>query len=352
MGGAIVWLLLVPVGVPAFFTWLLHRFRVPQMARRLEQNAWLRAAMAHAWREGLAQPPGAAALAVDTIPARHLEALYALFVCGRDAEEASDILAGKAPPVTDEDADETDGADAAACGVAARITPRLRSAWLSFTAHGNGQRAEAAAPDEAAAAAARREFLLAALLRWCETSGVVSIPVILWELADAEEEAAELQDGPPAPATSLVDAHRPAAASELRSKDVPQLVLVALKECGYVAALACGLSLPQPPTLTAPRDAQVPHRGLPSARVAVGKRGAGAQAVPDLHLGAHRARERGPDRGRPPDGVRAADREPESQAVCCGCAERRQPDCAAQPLLRAAGCTPAEGARAAHALRV
>ena len=59
VGGAIVWLLLVPVGVPAFLTWLLHRFRVPQMARLLEQNAWLRAAVAHAWREGLAQPPGA-----------------------------------------------------------------------------------------------------------------------------------------------------------------------------------------------------------------------------------------------------------------------------------------------------
>ena len=239
VGGAIVWLLLVPVGVPAFFTWLLHRFRVPQMAQRLEQNAWLRAAVAHAWREGLAQPPGAAALAVDTIPARHLEGLYALFVCGREAEEASDILAGKAPPVTDEEADESAGADAAAGGVAVRITAWLRSAQQRFAARGNGQRAEAAAPDEATAAAARREFLLAALLRWCETSGVVSIPVILWEMADAEEEAAELQDAPPEPAASLVDAQRPAAASELRSKDVPQLLVVALKECGCVAAHAC-----------------------------------------------------------------------------------------------------------------
>ena len=85
-------------GIPCFFIWLLHRFRVPQMARLLADNAWLRELIRLAWAEDVPQPPGAADLTVDSITDLHLEALYAFFLHDVTAEEAGNILSGAAPP--------------------------------------------------------------------------------------------------------------------------------------------------------------------------------------------------------------------------------------------------------------
>jgi hypothetical protein len=243
VGGAIVWLLIVPVGVPASFIWLLRRFRVPQMAALLEQNAWLRAAIAHAWREGLAQPPGAACLAVDTIPTAHLEALHAFFLRDVAAEEASDILLGKAPPVAEgDDSAAAAGAlksDAAGSTVVARVSARLRRSSSLLTGARAAEQAEPLPLDPAA----RRELLLAELLRWCQTSGDVAIPGIVWGVLDEEEEAL-----PAAAAAVASDGAMPsstaaaAGAPKVRTKDVPQLLEHALSECGCASppSRACG----------------------------------------------------------------------------------------------------------------
>ena len=244
VGGAIVWLLIVPVGVPAFFTWLLRRFKVPHMARLLEANAWLRAAVALAWREGLAQPPRAARLGVDTVPTRHLEALYAFFLRGRSAEEASDILLGSAPPVADSDERGGDGDKAAAAGGTplARVSERLRRMSESLTAGGRLSAAQQAAAAVPLYAAARREFLLEALLQWCKTSDAVSIPTIVW-LPDDQDDDDTDDAGADAPSADAAEEECAAAAVTapplVRTRDVPRLLEVALRECGCVRACAC-----------------------------------------------------------------------------------------------------------------
>lgn len=231
VGGAIVWLFLVPVGVPAFFTVLLHRFRVPQMARLLEQNAWLRAAMAHAWKEGLPQPPGAASLAVDTIETIHLEALYAFFLRGSTVEEAAAILAGTAPRLPEEPEEEPQRATGVVGRLVGRLVAALRAAaarlWLIVSRNAAAAGAKHDPDDEVA----RRQFLLDVLLTWCRSSGDVAIPTIVWEKLDDEEQEHHEQEGPPAE-HQATDVN----SSALRTKDVPRLLEHALKECGFLFA--------------------------------------------------------------------------------------------------------------------
>ena len=249
VGGAIVWLLIVPVGVPAFFTWLLRRFRVPQMARLLEENAWLRAAIALAWREGVAQPPGAASLAVDTIPTRHLEALYAFFLRGRSAEEASDILLGSAPPVEEEEDEARHNTRAST--VAARVSGALRAASSrvarlarkSFSRRraGAGKAAGADDDDDVGEQVARRKALLQKLLLWCRTSNNLAIPVIVWDAAEDEPDGDDDADAGKPAAASPADAAAAAAAATapVRTAEVPQLLERAYHECGCVLWRAC-----------------------------------------------------------------------------------------------------------------
>jgi hypothetical protein len=54
VGAAIAGIFLVPIGVPFFFNRLLRHFRVPDMSKLLEDNAWVREAAEHTWRLAMA----------------------------------------------------------------------------------------------------------------------------------------------------------------------------------------------------------------------------------------------------------------------------------------------------------
>jgi hypothetical protein len=212
VAGAVIWVFLVPLGVPCFFIALLHYFRVPQLAEMNVNNAWLREAVEHAWQLGVAQPPvDVRRVNVDSISDAHLEVLHAVLVRRVPLEEAADILSGTAAGTAAAPEPGTPAAAAAsdaASPVDASLPPpkpglfirallqlvRLRayvtsrlspSATLSATA-GAGL---AAATAESASD--RRAFLLASLLLWCRYSGTLSIPVINWEEEEEGEEAEE-----------------------------------------------------------------------------------------------------------------------------------------------------------------
>jgi hypothetical protein len=121
IAAGVVWLFVVPVGVPAFFLWLLRRFDVPKLAALVSDNAFLREAIKLAWTEGLAQPADSHKLTVDGINNLHLEALHALFVKELSADEASDILAGVKAPVEELPAEEPESQDLAKEGSVARV---------------------------------------------------------------------------------------------------------------------------------------------------------------------------------------------------------------------------------------
>ena len=71
VAAGIAWLFVVPFGVPGFFIFLLHRFRVPQLAALKVSNAWLRAAVSKTWESGVDQPiKGARAVAAPPAPSQ------------------------------------------------------------------------------------------------------------------------------------------------------------------------------------------------------------------------------------------------------------------------------------------
>jgi hypothetical protein len=125
VGGAIVWLFLVPLGVPLFFTGLLYYFSVPRIAKLKVNNEWLREAIEHMWRHAVPQPPVNVRTATcDSISDVHLEQLHAYLVRRVTKEEAAKILSGESVPAAEEEA---------AAAAAAAADPSLGSAQPSMS---------------------------------------------------------------------------------------------------------------------------------------------------------------------------------------------------------------------------
>ena len=227
IAAGIVWLFVVPIGVPYFFIWLLRRYHVPTIAALMIDNAWLCEAAEHAWTLGLKQPDVVMKLLnVDTVTDRHLEALYALLVRDSTADEAADILSGVAPPLADEEAEDAEqpmGLKERAVAAVAAAAERAKSFGASCT-----RSCRANTVDLADAQAARRQLLLDQLLAWCRTSGVISLPVIRWDEVEDEAEDACIDTGDIGPSSST---------GRIACRDLPRLQALALKEVGFLFAI-------------------------------------------------------------------------------------------------------------------
>ena len=251
VGGAVIWLFVVPIGVPAFFIWLLRRFKVPQMAKLLTESAWLREAVKLAWQSGVAQPAlDVAKLNVDNITDAHLEGLHAFFLREASAEVAGDIANGKAPRLPDEPEPE---APPPPTGMMSIILARLKAAATRAVVvlqraklvvlklinpdtgvHGHSPEAE------------RRAFVLEALLAWCQTSGKLALPPMSWEeVGEAFQEDASQQPSTRLGSIQLVasvvegaEASKAPAVSAgvVHYDDLPRLQTRAMKEVGFLFA--------------------------------------------------------------------------------------------------------------------
>ena len=222
VGGALVWVVVVPVGVPLFFIRLLRHFRVPDLAALVEDNAWLREAAEHSWRLGMPQPGGVdmRRLCVDTISDSHLAMLHAVLLHDAEVDAAANILAGQHVPkaaaarseakVTDKSNSFLKRAVRAAVALRQQVAGLLRpETKLEHLAHGDVERATRL-----------REVLL-----WCRQAGVVSIGAIIWydDLGLPEPPSKE-------EAHKLGAPHR----TGLRSHEVPALLKRASIECGFL----------------------------------------------------------------------------------------------------------------------
>jgi hypothetical protein len=182
MGGAAWWLIVYPIGIPLTFLALLAWYEVPQMAAAKVRNAYLQAAVEHAWRLRVAQPIApdfdVDALTMESITDAHLDALHAAFCAAEEAEadQAKDGNAAAAPP---------GWLRTALLRVVCHLPTRLaRLLGIPADAGDGPTDADAAVRTSAAA-------LLAALQRWCASSGAVAIPLLCWAEGDAEAEARE-----------------------------------------------------------------------------------------------------------------------------------------------------------------
>ena len=156
MGAGVGWVFLYTLGIPAFFIVLLVRHKVPQLARELAENAWLRELATTATREGLPLSVGGenlANLTTDTITERHLDALYAYFVRGLASDAASAIMEGDQPPL--------------------------------FLRDNEVSNKKIAVPYD------RRGHVLAVVLRFARNSGAIAIPAMRWSEEEEQEEAPE-----------------------------------------------------------------------------------------------------------------------------------------------------------------
>ena len=231
VGGAIAWVVLVPLGIPTFFNRLLRRYRVPDMAALVEDNAWLREAAEHTWRLGMPQPAtDVQKLCCDTIDDAHLAMLHAVLVKGADADRAADILAGRAPEVHAAPEAKHAGPTGkrrllkgCAPGTSLLKLTVKKARRLSASAAAVFNPALKLKVDEDAHS---RELRLAALLLWCRHGGVLSIGATSWSddlglpgLADKDA---------PQHAT-----HR----TGLRSHEVPALLKRACEDCGFLFAV-------------------------------------------------------------------------------------------------------------------
>lgn len=214
LAAGVIWVFVFTVGIPCFFIWLLHHFRVPHLARQLADNAWLRELVKLAWLEGMPQPAeqSMASLTTDSITDLHLEALNAFFLRGVSLEQASNILLGESEPLADPKED-------------APPPPPSRLRRLMLTAW---RRARAAWLEKEPVANARRAELLSRLLRWAKTTGVIAIPIMDWEEDDKDDVAPEA-------------AHRSRAGAEERrvskvksTETQAQQRLVALQKVGFL----------------------------------------------------------------------------------------------------------------------
>ena len=243
IAAGVVWLFVVPIGVPAYFLWLLRRFHVPQLAALVSDNAFLREAIKLAWTAGLAQPADSHKLTVDSITDSHLEALYALLVKELAADEASDILAGTKAPVEELPAEELESQETAKEGTVARA----RRLSLLATARAKESAKEVATSVRCSGsifvttgaamspAAARRVFLLRTLLHWCRTAGRVDIAPLHWQtLESLHEYTHQSPQGSAAADDAVPAANLAAELIKLSSNDVAYKVEYALGECGFL----------------------------------------------------------------------------------------------------------------------
>ena len=276
IGAAIFWLFAVTLGIPAFFIWLLYHFHVPHMARILTNNAFLKEAVQLAWQERLPQPDvNVHELTVDNIATEHLEALCTFLVFGKSADEAADILAGRAPFVMadakEQDADEEPRQPQGRLGRLRRAAARV----ISFAEHAAVaalERADslvrvASARLSVSSAATRglsssqlaeverRNAVLAVLLKWCKTHGELSISDLQWE--EEEDEKEDKSSGKEAPhdekaaagETDIIAAAAAAARGDVLSRDIPAMQARALHDCGFLFAqyrVACWCVAAQP----------------------------------------------------------------------------------------------------------
>ena len=231
VGGAIAWVVLVPLGIPAFFNRLLRWYRVPDMAAFVEDNAWLREAAEHTWRLGMPQPAtDVQKLCCDTIDDAHLAMLHAVLVKGADANRAADILAGRAPEV--HAAPETKHAGPARRRLLKGCTPGMSLLKLTVK---KARRLSAAAAAvfnpaiklKADEEAHSREMHLTSLLLWCRHGGVLSIGAVSWSDDLGLPDSAPDKDAP------QYAAHH----TGLRSHEVPALLKRACEDCGFLFAV-------------------------------------------------------------------------------------------------------------------
>ena len=252
IGAAVIWLVVVTLGIPAFFVVLLQRFRVPDLARLLADNAWLREAVELAWTEGVAQPSLTVAdINCDTIEDRHLESLYAFFCCDRSAEEAAEILNGSRAPIDPEaEARKHEEEEASQHPDPKTMTKlevkleavkeRARTAAQSARAAQHRLRksleqrclprriSEPGTPVTPVVVKTRRERTLEELLAWCKTSGELSIPTLVWsELPDGTTEEMEAE----ADANAL-----PQSKDPIRCADIARLQRRAMSQVGFLFA--------------------------------------------------------------------------------------------------------------------
>jgi len=246
VAAGVVWVFVIPVGVPYFFIRLLRHFMVPQMAQLRADNAWLQEAAQLAWTMGLAQNGiTMSTLNVDNISDAHLEALHALLVLGAPVEHAANIMSGISPPPTDdkfEQADAEEGVEEASCVGAAKLCAEAAFSGCLATAK------------QASAASSRRATVLTALLVWCRTSGKLALPVLEWEEMDVEEAAKndhELYEEAIEEQHAALAAHPPVAQrgwpswmsprpssqpAAIACSDLPHLQRIALREIGFLFA--------------------------------------------------------------------------------------------------------------------
>ena len=235
VAAGVVWLFVVPFGVPAFFLWLLRRFDVPKLAALVSDNAFLREAIKLAWTEGLAQPADSHKLTVDSISDLHLEALYVLFVKEHTPDEASDILAGVKAPVEEAPAQEPESQHLEKEGTVARVrrlsllaasraTEAAKDAATGFRCSGSIFVKDA----ELSPAAARRVFLMKVLLHWCRNSGRVAVAPLHWQTLESLHAYTRSPDEGNKLASGSADVIK------LHSKDVAHKVKYALSECGFL----------------------------------------------------------------------------------------------------------------------
>jgi len=233
VAGAIVWLFLVPFGVPVFFNRLLRHFRVPDMAQLLEDNAWLREAAEHTWRLGMPQPGGldVQTLCCDTIDDNHLAMIHGVLVKRCDADEAADLLAGRVnlgeAVVPGKKDVEGDGASSHPAPGPMRRISNLR-ARISETLRPDlaARRSSTTVPESMG-----REEQLAELLSWCRNAVVLSIAPISWTSDLGVPEAPA--NGASGDGAKHEHTHR----TGLRSCQVPSLLSRASVECGFLFAV-------------------------------------------------------------------------------------------------------------------
>ena len=331
VAAAVVWVFVVPVGVPILFIRLLHRFHVPQLARLKTHNAWLRECVKKLWEQGIAQPTIDPMLCtVHSISDVHLELLSAVLLKEADKEQAADIVSGVLTGIAFEEALEAEAKAAEAAkaadpnahpGFVARMVERakaLKERGKARMSHTLGIAVDETVID----GNARREILLQRLLLWAPSSGEMAIPTILWvdeavaEEVTEKEVAAAGEEGstsktlrrsdalllnslelPPSELAPAVTNKKLDQYHNIRSEDVNAMQKTALEETGFLFAAYhcnCWYWCVHATRRCFARSVPTPvHDAITAAAArAQGGCGAGAQAHLDLAVGASAARQR------------------------------------------------------------
>jgi hypothetical protein len=163
LGAGVIWTFVYTVGIPCFFLWLLHLYKVPHLACQLADNAWLRELIKLAYLEGMTQGTAEkhnyATHTTSSISDAHLEALHAFFLRGVSPEHATAILTGGQEPLPDAEVAEPPSSSGLF------YSAWLRSVWLQTDA----------------VVQERRATILNRLLVWARSTGVIAIPALEWE---------------------------------------------------------------------------------------------------------------------------------------------------------------------------